>query len=147
MRSWRVTLTWIRMRCLAYAVPVSAITCAMSLAWRQTALDSRCHFIHWITSSCCSRCPKSPLPVEMEDGRWQMGWVSPISYLPQAALAPRADLHQGLRTLGSQLGVKILTLVVHHNEGGEIFHLNTPDGLHTQLWILDDVHLFDAMLG
>src|SRR5262249_51450961 len=62
-------------------------------------------------------------------------------------LASRTDVHQGLRALARQLGVKILPFVVHHNKGGEILHLNTPDGLHAQLWVLDDVHLFDAVLG
>src|SRR5205814_5801571 len=63
------------------------------------------------------------------------------------ALASRTDVHQGLWPPGSQLRVKILALVVHHYERREILHLNTPDGFHAQLWIFDDVHLFDAMLG
>src|SRR5438876_11305210 len=61
-------------------------------------------------------------------------------------LVLRADLHQGLRTLGGQLRIKILALVIDHNKGWEVFHLNAPDGLHAQLWVLKDLDLLNAML-
>ena len=58
----------------------------------------------------------------------------------------RADLHQGLRSLCSEFGVKILALVVHHNKGWKILHFDPPDSFHAQLWILQYLDLLDAML-
>src|SRR3954469_5568019 len=42
---------------------------------------------------------------------------------------------------------EIVALVVDHNEGRKILHLDLPDRLHAEFRILHRLDLFDAMLG
>src|SRR5712672_1722163 len=42
---------------------------------------------------------------------------------------------------------EIVALVVDHDEGREILHLDLPDRLHAKLGILHRLDLLDAMLG
>src|SRR5262249_57909089 len=42
---------------------------------------------------------------------------------------------------------EIVALVVDHDEGGEILHLDFPDRLHAQLGIFHRLDLLDPMLG
>jgi hypothetical protein len=41
---------------------------------------------------------------------------------------------------------EVVPLVIHKNKGGEIFHLNLPDGLHAELRILYTLDALDAAL-
>ena len=41
---------------------------------------------------------------------------------------------------------EVITLVINQDECGEVFHLNLPDSLHTQLRILDALDALDARL-
>src|SRR5258708_32827896 len=47
----------------------------------------------------------------------------------------------------TQLLEEIIALVVDHDEGGEILHLDAPDRLHAELRIFDHLDLLDAVLG
>ena len=42
---------------------------------------------------------------------------------------------------------EIVALVVHQNEGGEVLHLNLPDGFHAQFRVFQQFHLPDVILG
>ena len=41
----------------------------------------------------------------------------------------------------NELGEEILSLAIHNDEGGEVLHINLPDGLHTQLRVLQHLDL------
>src|SRR5438309_10370678 len=45
-----------------------------------------------------------------------------------------------------RLGEEVVALVIDNDEGGELLHLDPPDGLHSQLGVLQDVDLADALL-
>ena len=42
---------------------------------------------------------------------------------------------------------EVVTLVVDEEEGGEVDHVNLPDGLHTEFRIFQALHLLDVLLG
>jgi hypothetical protein len=41
---------------------------------------------------------------------------------------------------------EIITLVIHEDKGGEVFHLNLPDGLHAKFRILYALDALDTAL-
>ena len=47
----------------------------------------------------------------------------------------------------ADLREEIVALVVHQNEGGEVLHLNLPDGFHAQFRVFQQFHLPDVILG
>ena len=47
---------------------------------------------------------------------------------------------------GLQLLEEVITLVVHKDESGEVFHLNLPYGFHTQFGVLYALNALDAAL-
>src|ERR1019366_6380066 len=55
--------------------------------------------------------------------------------------APRPSPHQPLL----QPLIKIVALIVHHDERGEILHLDPPDRLHPEFRILQHLHLPNAV--
>ena len=69
----------------------------------------------------------------------------------QATLGTRGDSGHyagDMRKAASlnELGEEILSLAIHHDERGEVLHINLPDGLHTELRILQhlDLHGVDV---
>ena len=42
---------------------------------------------------------------------------------------------------------EVVALVVHEDEGREVFHFDLPDGFHAQFRVLDAVDAADAALG
>ena len=64
----------------------------------------------------------------------------------QATLGTRGDSGHyagDMRKAASlnELGEEILSLAIHNDEGGEVLHINLPDGLHTQLRVLQHLDL------
>ena len=45
---------------------------------------------------------------------------------------------------GLELLEEVVALVIHEDEGGEVFYSNLPDGFHTEFGIL---HALDALDG
>ena len=53
-------------------------------------------------------------------------------------------LHRAARADGLE---EVVALVVHEDEGGEVFDFDLPDGFHAELGELDDFDLLDVFLG
>ena len=51
-----------------------------------------------------------------------------------------------LAAAGLQLLEEVVALVVHKDEGGEVFHLNLPDGFHAQFGIFHALDALDVVL-
>mmetsp|Transcript_39878 Transcript_39878/g.127519 ORF Transcript_39878/g.127519 Transcript_39878/m.127519 type:complete len:414 (-) Transcript_39878:45-1286(-) len=49
--------------------------------------------------------------------------------------------------LGAPLLEEVIALVVHHDEGGEVLHLDPPHRLHSKLRVFKHVDLLDVVLG
>ena len=52
-----------------------------------------------------------------------------------------------LAAAGLQLLEEVVSLVVHEDEGGEVFHFNLPDGFHAQFGIFHALDALDIVLG
>ena len=46
-----------------------------------------------------------------------------------------------------ELGEEVVALVIHEDECREVFHLNLPDGFHSEFRILEALHALDVVLG
>src|SRR5215469_17605075 len=46
-----------------------------------------------------------------------------------------------------RVGEKVVSLVIDDDEGGEVAHLDLPDGLHPELGVLDHLDAGDTVLG
>src|SRR6266540_3229109 len=68
--------------------------------------------------------------------------TSMASSVRPAARATTGDGQHGL----AGVGVEVVALVVDHDEGWEVDHLDAPDGFHAQLRVLQHLHLGDAVL-
>src|SRR5215468_1881408 len=80
----------------------------------------------------------------------------PTSWLALSSAAPMTftllasamrRLTRAPRLSQIQLLEEVIPLVIDHDEGGEILHLNTPNRLHAEFGIFDHLDLLDAVLG
>ena len=56
-------------------------------------------------------------------------------------------LHPCSKSFHLPLLEKVIPLVVDHDERWEVLDLDSPDGLHAKLWVLQDLHFLDAVLS
>ena len=56
-------------------------------------------------------------------------------------------LKDGASGVGLELLEEVIALVVDEDEGGEVFYLNLPDGLHTKFGVFHTFDALDVVLG
>ena len=62
----------------------------------------------------------------------------PLNHILLSYYIPEIHLFQNAATLaGLKLFEKVISLIVHQNEGREVLNLDLPDGLHTKLGVLN----------
>src|SRR5690606_16512822 len=54
--------------------------------------------------------------------------------------------HAAISLLEVQFLEEVVALVINHDERREVLDFDTPDGFHTELWVLDHFYLLDAIL-
>ena len=42
---------------------------------------------------------------------------------------------------------EVIALVIYEDECREVFHLNLPDGFHSEFWVFDTLDALDVILG
>src|SRR6185503_18827500 len=68
------------------------------------------------------------------------------SITSSSAIPGSGSLHREVDRAG-HVGEEVVPLVVDHDEGGEVPHLDLPDRLHAELLVLEHLDLGDAVLG